>query len=258
MVLQISEEVKFAIGEYQQVGFRGRKTKGRLFMKKSVTALAAVLAATMALTGCGSKTAEPVKEESSVAASESKVDAQESSGTQVEFDISEVFQSENNDDDNKPIYAHGKENIPALIATALTALGTKDEATYKRCCIDDIDLYYTYEQLRGLIYDAVEQSGGDPTKDLTCADFIVYNHSVNGSWADYFVYLKNCEKEVSLEIKAYTDDVDKQEYYLTVSPASFDPYEKVKEYAVSCPFPDTEYKLVDISQYKYKEVNGNE
>ena len=228
-------------------------------MKKFVTMITAVLAMSTMLTGCGSKTAEPVKEESSVAAPESTVKAQESSGTQVKSDISETLESEDEEDDNKPIYAHGKENIPALVATTLTALGTKDEATYNRCCTDEDGVHHTYKQLRSIIYNAIEQNGGDPTQDITCADFIVYKCSVKGYTPHYLAYLKGCEEIVRLEIRAYTDDVDKQEYYLTIDANGYtDKYEDVKEYTVSCHFIDTEYESVDLSQYKYKEVNGNE
>lgn len=227
-------------------------------MKKTVTTITAALVMSIMLTGCGSQTSEPVKEKSSAAVSESTVNVQESSGTQVESDVSKALESEDGGDD-KPLYAHGKENIPALVATTLTALGTKDETTYNRCCTDEDGVHHTYQQLRSIIYKAIEQNGGDPAKDLTCADFYVYKCSVKGYTPHYLAYLKGCEEIVRLEIRAYTDDVDKQEYYLTIDANGYtDKYEDVQGYTVSCPFTDSEYTLVDLSQYKYKEVNENE
>ncbi|MDE6728737.1 MAG: hypothetical protein K2J80_12495 [Oscillospiraceae bacterium] len=227
-------------------------------MKKAITFFAAALAAASVLTGCGKQPHQTPAAPSSISADTDDswivVDPGE-----IDDEMSKLLA-----EDHSPIYAYGKENIPELVAKALTALGSRDESTFDRCR-EGSDWGDTYKELREHIYKGIEKNGGDPTQTFTCKDLTVYEHQEYGfmelPW--YEVYLKGYENDIILRIIPKTNDVDKQEYYLRVeredtTAPSIVTYEHKPTYEVAQEKVEQGiYTLIDLSQYENKEDNSN-
>lgn len=217
-------------------------------MKKRNTTLAAILAATIALTGC-----QNGKENSS---------GTQSTSTKVVVDKSSA--EENSKEERTNIYAYGKENIPELVATVLTALGSKDEETYNLCMGGEYHPEWEqYKPYHEYIYTTIEKSGGDSTQDFTCADFIVYEHQEYGfmdtPW--YEAYLKNYENDIVFEVQPVVNDIDKQEYYVSVKKKDSmenraTHLERPLYEAAQEKVADGTYTLIDLSKYAPKEGNN--
>lgn len=220
-------------------------------MKKAITLFAAALAAASVLTGCG-KGSQPTPAQTPTTVS---APAPESDivniGDKPLDEISKLL-----DDDRSPIRAYSKENIPELVATVLTALGSRDDLTFDRCIIRD-DLGDTYKAIREHIYKGIEKSGGDPTQTFTCKDFIVFEHQEYDFMdsPSYEVYLKGYENNFMLNLVSKTSDIDKQEYYLRVfcddaTVYSDEAHDYVPRYEVAqAKVEKGEYTLIDLSKY---------
>lgn len=215
-------------------------------MKKAITLFAAALAAASVLTGCG-KGSQPTSSQTptTVSAPESDI---VNIGDKPLDEISKLL-----DDDRSPIRAYGKENIPELVATVLTALGSRDDLTFDRCIIRD-DLGDTYKAIREHIYKGIEKSGGDPTQTFTCKDFIVFEYDFMDS-PNYEVYLKGFENNFALSLVSKTSDIDKQEYYLRVFCYDATVYsDEARDYVpryetAQAKVEKREYTLIDLSKY---------
>ena len=214
-------------------------------MKKKNTTLAAILAATIALTGCQSS-----KENSSKTNSTSR----------TPIVVEDPGADESSKEERTNIYAYGKENIPELAATVLTALGSRDEETYNLCLGGEWELEENrYKAYHEFIYTTIEKAGGDPTQDLTCADFTVYKHN-NSDLPVFTAFLKGYEDKIVFNVYSRVNDIDKQEYYVRVirqqnpsPPRSKTVYEETQEKAA-----DGTYTLIDLSEYAPKEDADNE
>lgn len=213
-------------------------------MKKKNTTLAAILAATIALTGCQSGKGNSSKTNST---------------SRTPIVVEEPSTAESSKVERTNIYAYGKENIPELAATVLTALGSRDEETYNLCLggewEPEWDRYKAYHEF---IYTTIEKAGGDPTQDLTCADFTVFNHQYDGL-PHYEAYLKGFESSIVFSVIPKINDIDKQEYYVRVirreypSLANGKTYYEVAQEKVA----DGTYTLIDLSEYAPKEDADN-
>lgn len=225
-------------------------------MKKTIVLLATVLAVSSVLTGCGKQSQQTpaATVSSSVSTNKSDTDNKESS------EMSQLLE-----EDHTPIYAYGKENIDGLVAKALTALGSNDDATFDRCREGD-DWGESYKELREYFYKGIEKSGGDPSQKFTCKDFTVYVHQefsfMETPW--YEIYLKGYENDVVFNFISKVNDIDKQEYYICAKREekirwSTATYEEKPTYEVAQEMvAEGKYTLIDLSQYENKEVSGNE
>lgn len=213
-------------------------------MKKNTT-LAAILAAAIALTGCQSG-----KENSSKTNSTSR----------TPIVVEESSTTESSKAERTNIYAYGKENIPELAAMVLTALGSRDEETYNLCLGGEWELEENrYKAYHEFIYTTIEKAGGDPTQDLTCADFTVYKDN-NSDLPDFTAFLKGYEDKIAFWVTPKINDIDKQEYYVRVIKIKYPVlatgktyYEDAQEKAA-----DGTYTLIDLSEYAPKEDADNE
>lgn len=216
-------------------------------MKKKNTTLAAILAAAIALTGCQS----------------GRGNSGDTRSTTGKIVVEEPSTTNSSKEERTNIYAYGKENIPELAATVLTALGSRDEETYNLCLggewEPEWDRYKAYHEF---IYTTIEKAGGDPTQDLTCADFTVYKD--NNSDLPYFIaFLKGYEDKIAFSVSSKVNDIDKQEYYVRVIKKEYASvsgsidgktlYEHAQEKAA-----DGTYTLIDLSEYAPKEDADNE
>lgn len=225
-------------------------------MKKAITLLAAVLAASTVLTGCGKQSQQPAV--SSVVPDDNEIIIE--SGNEIPDEFSKILA-----EDHTPIYAYGKENIPELVTKALTALGSRDESVFDRCR-EGNDWGEPYKDIHEHIYKSIEKNGGDPMQTFTCKDLTVYEHQEYGfmelPW--YEVYLKGYENDIVLQIIPRVHDIDKQEYYLRVereetTKPSIVTYEHKPAYEVAQEqVAQGTYTLIDLSQYEKKEANSNE
>lgn len=226
---------------------------------KKIAAVISAAAVALALTGCGKQPQQTPAAPSSISADTDDgwivVDPGE-----IDDEMSKLLA-----EDHSPIYAYGKENIPELVAKALTALGCRDESTFERCR-EGSDWGDTYKELREHIYKGIEKNGGDPTQTFTCKDLTVYEHQeyefMELPW--YEVYLKGYENDIILRIIPKINDVDKQEYYLRVereetTAPSIVTYEHKPTYEVAQEkVAEGTYTLIDLSQYEKQEANSDE
>lgn len=214
-------------------------------MKKRNTTLAAILAATIALTGCQS----------------SKGNSSDTRSTTGKIVVEEPSADESSKEERTNIYAYGKENIPELAATVLTALGSRDEETYNLCLGGEwYPEWETYKAYHEYIYQKVEENGGDPTQNFTCADFTVYKEK-DSDLPSFKAFLKGYEDKIVFYVYPEINDIDKQEYYVKV--VKKDPinlagtsYEKNLYEEAQEKVADGTYTLIDLSEYAPKEDNN--
>lgn len=227
----------------------------KISMKKKITILAAVIAVSTVFTGCEKQTQPMSEVTTSAVVSETSSD-NDNRSDKLSDEMSKILE-----EDHTPIYAYGKENIPELVAKALTALGSREESAFDRCRMGD-DWGDTYKQLREHIYNGIEKNGGDPTQTFTCKDFTVYAYRFNNE-PNYEVYLKGYENDVVIRIVAQINDIDNQEYYLWVrctgnTEWSIASQEDKPKYEVAQEkVAEGQYTLIDLSQYETKEDNSN-